>query len=98
MLPYVLANVPLDQISMVEVSPFVVSLPQIVPPDFSSVPVWSPGAVLLKQVADEMVFHPRIPAGSVIAYERIGTGDIQIGQDTIRLTKRQHDPVLWKNL
>ncbi len=73
LLPYVFSRVPLDRISIVEVSPFVISLPQVVPPDFSSVPVWSPDGVVLKQVDREMVFHPRIASDSLAQYEQEGS-------------------------
>lgn len=98
LLPYAISSVPLDRVSVVEVSPLLKSLPQIVPRDFSSVPVWSRSGVLLKQVEDEMIFHPKIPKGSTVLYERKGTGELQLGPDTIRLIKQQHDPVLWTNL
>jgi len=98
LLPYTISNAPLDRISVVEVSPLLRSLPQVVPADFSSVPVWSRAGVLLKQVEDEMLFHPKIPAGSTVLYERKGAGALQVGPNTIRLLKQQHDPVLWTNL
>jgi len=98
LLPYTISNVPLNRVSVVEVSPLLKTLPQSVPPDFSSVPIWSKSGVLLKQVEDEMTFHPKIPKGSTVLYERKGAGELQVGPDTIRLIKQQHDPVLWTNL
>jgi len=98
LLPYTISKVPLDRVSLVEVSPLLKALPQIVPRDFSSVPVWSESGVLLKQVEAEMIFHPRIPSGSTVLYELQGAGELQVGPDTIRLIKQQHNPILWLNL
>lgn len=44
--PFSFSHVPLDHLELAQVSPFVSDLPQVVPADFSSVPVWFPGGVL----------------------------------------------------
>ncbi|MBI4472652.1 MAG: hypothetical protein HY646_08295 [Acidobacteria bacterium] len=98
LMPYVVSHTPLDSVSILQVSPLVRMLPQVVPPDFSSVPVWSPEGVLLKQVKDEMEFPVRIPAGSVVRYDLSGSARLVVTPDALRLIKLQRDPVLWKNL
>ena len=55
--PFTISSAVLDHVEIAEVSPFVGKLPQVVPEDFSSVPLWFPGGVLLKQVRAEMRFE-----------------------------------------
>jgi hypothetical protein len=98
LLPYVFSKSVMDRISIDEVSPLVTSLPQDVPADYSSVPLWSPRGVVLKQVEPRMKFHVRLPNDSEVVYELQGAGDLEVGDDTITLVKRQRDPLLWLNL
>ncbi len=95
--PFALSRAPLDRLEIFEVSPFVTELPQKVPEDFSSVPVWFPGGVLLKQVEPEMQFHLRIPRNARVEYTLVGEGSVVVGDDTIILKKTGAGPVVWKN-
>jgi hypothetical protein len=95
--PYRFSRAPLDRIEIVEVSPFVETLPQMIPPDFSLVPVWFPGGVLLKQVKQEMKFSIRFPADSNVEYELEGKADVKISREGITLTNLGPAPAIWKN-
>jgi len=97
MVPYAISRAPLDRIEIAEVSPLVRSLTQKVPEDFSSVPVWYPGGVLLKQVEEEMRFSIRMPGDSRVDYELEGRGSVAIAEDEIVLTKQDTGPIVWKN-
>lgn len=97
LLPYVFSTSPLDRVTIAEISPFVRSLPQHVPSDYSSVPLWSPDGVLLKQVDEHMTFYLRIPHDIRVAYELQGAGEIVIDDSSIHLIKREPGPILWKN-
>jgi hypothetical protein len=97
LVPYSFSTVPLDRIEIEEVSPFVKSLPQMVPADFSSVPVWYPGGVLLKQVQPEMKFSIRIPFDSKMEYELEGKGTFKISSEGITLENLNSGPAIWKN-
>jgi hypothetical protein len=96
--PFSLSRAPLDRLELVQVSPLVRSLPQAVPADFSTVPVWYPGGVLLKQVQSEMIFHIRIPENARVEYELEGEGSIEISAECITLRRTGEGPTLWKNL
>jgi 4-amino-4-deoxy-L-arabinose transferase-like glycosyltransferase len=95
--PFSFSKGPLDQIEIMEVSPFVTHLPQVVPPDFSTVPVWFPGGVLLKQVQPEMRFKVRRPRGATVAYTLEGKGSLEVSDEEITLRKMDEGPVVWKN-
>ena len=95
--PFIPSQAPLDQLEIVQVSPFVKGLPQVVPPDYSSVPVWFPGGVMLKQIQPEMEFPMKIPPGARIDYQIEGEGAVEVSGDGIRLRKKQEGPVVWKN-
>jgi hypothetical protein len=100
--PYCLSRSPLDRVKIVEVSPFVTHLPQVVPPDFSSVPLWDhdgpPNYVLLKQVQPEMKFRIKIPQGSAPDYTIEGKGSLVISDNEITLIKTDASPaIVWKN-
>jgi hypothetical protein len=97
LVPFVISRAPLDRVEVVQVSPFVGELPQVVPADFSSVPLWYPGGVLLKQVQSEMRFHVRIPPGATVKYELEGKGSVEVGEDGIILKKEEPGPIVWKN-
>jgi hypothetical protein len=95
--PYVISREPMDRIEIAEVSPFVVKLPQTVPPDFSSVPVWSPTGVILKQIESKMVFPTRIPSDTVAKYDLEGEGTATIDARGIVIEKRNPGPAVWHN-
>lgn len=95
--PYILSLKPLDQLEVNEVSPFVTSLPEVVPQDFSSVPVWFPGGVLLKQTQLEMKFRIRIPRDTKAEYDLEGKGAVILSEDGIILKRENSDPIVWKN-
>jgi hypothetical protein len=95
--PFSFSREPLDQIEIDEVSPFVLSLPEKVPPDYSSVPVWFPGGVMLKQVEPEMKFPIKLPRGVKVSYELEGEGSFNISDEGITLKKWNAGPAIWKN-
>jgi len=97
LVPYTISRAPLDRLELMQVSPFVRSLPQVVPPDYSSVPVWYPGGVLLKQVLPEMKFTVRVPKGARVDYELEGKGSIEISDGCITLRKTGDETAVWKN-
>jgi hypothetical protein len=97
LVPYVISRAALDRIEIAEVSPLLRGLPQKVPEDFSSVPVWYPGGVLLKQIDDEMRFPVRIPRGARVEYELEGRGSVRITAEEIVLRKESPGAVVWKN-
>ena len=76
---------------------FLRHLPEMPPADFSSVPLWFPGGVLLKQVAPEMRFQVRIPRGAGVEYELEGEGSVELSAEQITLKKQSPDPAVWKN-
>src|SRR6185503_19177752 len=76
--PFRFSRVLLDRVNLVQVSPFVKSLPQTVPADFSSVPVWSKSGVILKQVDAQMTFPMTIPRGAKPEYELEGEGSVSV--------------------
>ena len=73
------------------------TLPEAPPPDFSAVPVWFPGGVLLKQVAPEMSFDLKIPADAQIDYRLEGRGSVTRSGNQLILTKDDVKPILWEN-
>ena len=95
--PYSISSEPLDQLEIVEVSPFVTKLPQVVPADYSTVPVWFPGGVMLKQVRPEMKFQVKIPQGATIDYQLEGKGSLELTSQSITLKKTSPEPAVWKN-
>jgi hypothetical protein len=100
--PYCLSRSPLDRVQIVEVSPFVTHLPQAVPSDFSSVPLWDPDGpphyVLLKQVQPEMKFRITIPKGATPDYTLVGNGSLEISDNEIIIKKTDASPaIVWKN-
>jgi hypothetical protein len=95
--PFSISMAPLDRIEISEVSPFVIKLPQVVPADYSSVPVWSPNGVLLKQVDTEMKFPFRMPRNTKAEYELEGKASVHFSEEGIVLRKESRGPVLWKN-
>jgi 4-amino-4-deoxy-L-arabinose transferase-like glycosyltransferase len=95
--PFAVSRAPLDEIEIDEVSPFVTTLPEAPPPDFSGVPVWFPGGVLLKQVAPEMSFNLKIPADAQIDYRLEGRGSVTRSGNQLILTKDDVKPILWEN-
>ncbi len=97
LVPFTISRQPLDQVEIEEVSPFVTSLPQSVPPDFSTVPVWFPGGVLLKQVEPEMRFPTRIPRNVKVTYDLEGKGSVSLSTEGIVLRKENPGPAIWKN-
>jgi hypothetical protein len=97
-IPFCFSRVPLDRLELLEVSPLVTSLPQSVPEDFSSVPVWFPGGVQLKQIRAEMKFKIKIPKDTEIEYELEGEGSIDVTDKGITLKKSGTGPAIWKNL
>jgi 4-amino-4-deoxy-L-arabinose transferase-like glycosyltransferase len=95
--PFSFSREPLDQIEIVEVSPFVVELPEKVPPDYSTVPVWFPGGVMLKQIEPEMNFPVKLPQNVKVAYTIEGEGSFKISDQGITLKKFNAGPAIWKN-
>lgn len=95
--PFSISSAPLDHLELVQVSPFVIKLPQVVPEDYSSVPVWYPGGVLLKQIQPEMRFRLQMPRDVEAEYELEGNGTVELLQDGITLKKNGADAVVWKN-
>lgn len=95
--PFSFSRAPLDHLEMAEVSPFVINLPQVVPEDFSSVPTWSTGGVLLKQIQPEMKFRVRIPRDTKVKYELEGKGSVALSEEGIILKKENPGPAVWKN-
>ena len=95
--PYTISTAPLDHITVFEVSPFVTTLPQQVPGDFSSVPVWYPGGVLLKQTQPEMKFPLTVPRDTTIRYDLEGRGSAIVSANSIVLMKEGPNPIAWKN-
>jgi hypothetical protein len=97
LVPFSFSHAPLDQLEIAEVSPFAMDLPQVVPEDFSSVPVWFPGGVLLKQIQPEMKFRVRIPRDTKVEYELEGKGSVVLSGEGIVLKKENPGPAVWKN-
>jgi hypothetical protein len=103
LVPYCLSRSPLDRLKIVEVSPFVTHLPQVVPPDFSTVPVWFEdkdhrAGVQLKQVVPEMKFRITIPPGAAIDYTLDGEGSLELSDTGITIKKTNASPaIVWKN-
>ena len=97
LVPFVISREPLDHVTLAEVSPFVVNLPEEVPKDFSSVPVWFPGGVLLKQTEPDMTFRVPMPGNTNIQYELEGKGSVAVSDHEIHLKKEGAEPILWKN-
>jgi hypothetical protein len=97
LVPFSFSRAPLDRLELAQVSPFLRSLPQVVPADFSSVPVWFPGGVLLKQVQPEMKFHVRMPRDARVEYQLEGEGSVELSSECITLRKIGKEPILWKN-
>jgi 4-amino-4-deoxy-L-arabinose transferase-like glycosyltransferase len=103
MVPYCFSRSPLDRVSIAEVSPFVTHLPQVVPQDFSTVPVWFEDAdhragVQLKQVVPEMTFRITIPPGAAVDYDLKGEGSMELSKEGITLKKLSANPaILWNN-
>lgn len=97
LVPYIMSRDPLDHLIVAEVSPFVVTLPEKVPNDFSSVPVWFPGGVLLKQIQPEMTFQVRVPPNAEVRYELEGKGSVAFSDHAIILRKDSPEPAIWKN-
>jgi hypothetical protein len=102
LVPYCFSRSPLDRVKIVEVSPFVTHLPQVVPPDYSSVPLWfrdgTRDGVLLKQVQPEMKFPIIIPKGATAAYTLEGEGSLEMSENGIVLKKANTSPAIaWKN-
>ncbi len=95
--PYIISRRPLDRLELAQVSPFVIELPQHVPGDFSSVPVWFPGGVLLKQTQREMRFPMRIPKDTTVRYELEGNASVVVSEEGILLKNETSGPVVWKN-
>lgn len=95
--PFIVSRAPLDRLEIAQVSPFVMELPQVVPDDFSSVPIWFPGGVLLKQLEPEMKFEVRIPRDTKVQYELEGQGSAALFQESIVLKKENPGAAVWKN-
>jgi hypothetical protein len=95
--PFTISRAPLDRLEIGQVSPFVTDLPQVIPADFSSVPVWFSGGVLLKQVEPEMRFRIRIPSETRFEYELEGAGSLELSEEGVILKKESSGPVIWKN-
>jgi hypothetical protein len=95
--PFSISSAPLDHLELVQVSPFVIKLPQVVPEDYSSVPVWYPGGVLLKQVQPEMRFPIQMPRDVAVEYELEGNGTVELSEKDITLKKSGAEAVVWKN-
>jgi 4-amino-4-deoxy-L-arabinose transferase-like glycosyltransferase len=95
--PFSFSSAPLDCLELVEVSPFVIGLPQVVPEDYSSVPVWYPGGVLLKQVQPEMQFPIQMPRDVDVEYVLEGDGTVELSEKGITLKKRGAEAAVWKN-
>jgi hypothetical protein len=95
--PFSFSRAPLDRLEVAEVSPFVTALPEKVPADFSSVPVWFPGGVLLKQIQPEMRFRIRIPEGARVEYELEGEGSLEVSGQWVTLRRTGKGPAVWKN-
>jgi hypothetical protein len=97
LVPFVISREPLDHVTLAEVSPFVVNLPEEVPKDFSSVPVWFPGGVLLKQTEPDMTYRVPMPGNTNVQYELEGKGSVAVSDYEIHLKKEGAEPILWKN-
>jgi hypothetical protein len=97
LVPFRISSEPIDRLEIDEVSPFVKTLPEVVPSDFSSVPVWFPGGVLLKQVQPEMLFTLQIPSRTKLKYDLEGDASVTVSGNTLVLMKAGSLPVLWKN-
>ncbi len=97
LVPFSFSRAPLDRLDVSQVSPFLTNLPQVVPEDFSSVPVWFPGGVQLKQVQPEMRFDIHMPRDTEIEYELEGEGSVYTDSEGITLKKTDTGPAIWKN-
>jgi 4-amino-4-deoxy-L-arabinose transferase-like glycosyltransferase len=102
MVPYSFSRSRLDRIQIVEVSPFVTHLPQVVPPDYCSVPLWfqdgNRNGVQLKQCRPEMKFPVAIPKGATVDYQLEGEGSMELTESGITLKKTNAAPaIFWKN-
>jgi hypothetical protein len=95
--PFIFSTAPLDYLEIDEMSPFVETLPETIPADFSSVPVWFPGGVLLKQVEPMMKFKIRTPKNTKADYEIDGSGYVGLSRDGIVMTKTTPEVTVWKN-
>jgi hypothetical protein len=103
LVPYCFSRSSLDRLKIVEVSPFVTNLPEVVPPDFSTVPVWFEdkdrrAGVQLKQVVPEMKFPMTIPRGATPDYTLVGEGSLELSDTGITLKKTNAGPaIFWNN-
>jgi hypothetical protein len=102
LVPYCFSRSPLDRLKIVEVSPFVKQLPQVVPPGYHSVPLWfqdgTRNGVLLKQVEPEMKFSIAIPKGATAGYRLEGAGSLELSENGITLKITDASPaIFWKN-
>ncbi len=97
LVPYAISRAPFDQVEIAEVSPFVTTLPEKVPEDFSSTPLWFPGGVLLKQVKPEMTFPVRVPLSAKFDCDVEGAGSADVSASGILIKRLDSKPVLWKN-
>jgi hypothetical protein len=100
--PYCFSRTPLDRMKIVEVSPFVTQLPQAVPPDYCSVPLWfndsGRNGVQLKQCQPEMKFPMTIPPGTTADYRLEGEGSLELFGNGMTLRKTSSSPAIaWKN-
>jgi hypothetical protein len=102
LVPYCFSRSPLDRLKILEVSPFVTQLPQVVPPGYHSVPLWFQdgirNGVLLKQVEPEMKFPITIPKGATADYTLEGKGALELSEKGITLkTTHTSSAIVWKN-
>jgi hypothetical protein len=97
LVPFVFSWAPEDHVEIAEVSPFLDHLPQVIPEDFSSVPVWFPGGVLLKQTQPQMAFRLHVPRDTKVQYELDGKGSVVLSSEGIVLRKENPGPAIWKN-
>ena len=95
--PFSISRTSLDHVEISQISPLVTTLPQQGTPA-EQVPAWSPDGVILKQKVDLREFKMKIPAGTRLEYEVIGSGKAEMNQDGIVLRRISSGTIVWKKL
>jgi hypothetical protein len=95
--PFSISQTPLDYVEVSQISPFVASLPQkgISAED---VPAWSPDGVILKQNVEQREFEMKIPTGSRLQYDVLGSGEAVMNDHGITLKRTGSGTIVWKSL
>jgi len=93
--PFSFSLAPFDEVDILQVSPFVATLPQKGRPA-EDIPAWSPDGVVLKQNVDAREFRVRIPANCKLEYEIIGHGTAEATPGGIILRRTAPGTIVWR--